>query len=99
MEQTNPSPTTTPTAKASIEVEPVVLITWVDQLRVRALPSKSSRVVFELQQGDTVLYFHERTVEKEKVNLRGADFFEPWLKIEIQNGQTGWIYGGGVKAQ
>ena len=33
----------------------------------------------------------------EKINLRGTTYDEPWLKVQTQEGQIGWVYGGGVK--
>lgn len=84
-------------APKSIAIEPVQMIAWVDQLRVRALPAKGSRVIAELKESDTLFYQNARTVNEETVNLRDTTYREPWLKVKTKDGQEGWVFGGGVR--
>lgn len=88
--------TTVSTAVKQIPIEPIEMYAWVDQLRVRALPTLKSRVIVEMVEGDTLQYVHERTVRNDRLNLRGKDFNRPWIKVKTNDGKTGWVYGGGV---
>lgn len=80
-----------------ITVEPALATAWVDQLRVRSLPKFDSRVLRELSEGDTLFYLNEKTLEKTKLTLRDRTFNQPWLKVRLDNGQEGWVYGGGIR--
>lgn len=75
---------------------PTIATVWVDQLRMRTLPSLESSVVVELQLGDTLYYLHEKTVQHQTLVLRDSTFHRPWLKMKTRLGQTGWVYGGGI---
>ncbi len=90
------SATTTPVAVKQIPIKPIEMYAWVDQLRVRALPTLKSRVIVEMVEGDTLQYMHEATVRNTRLNLRGKDFNRPWIKVKTNDGKTGWVYGGGV---
>ncbi|MFK7806237.1 MAG: SH3 domain-containing protein [Saprospiraceae bacterium] len=73
------------------------IFAWVNNLRVREEPDTKSKIVIELQEGDSVIYLKEQTDFTQKITLRGKSFDEPWLKIKTQNNKVGWVYGGGVK--
>lgn len=88
--------TTAQVGTRSIPVEPKVVYAWVDQLRVRQLPTLESPVVTELAAGDTLFFLNEQTVEKVQLTLREKKFNQPWIKVRTKNGREGWVYGGGV---
>jgi hypothetical protein len=70
---------------------------WVDDLRIRTEPGLKSTILLTLSQGDSVLFLNERSDFTEKIALRGTVFDDPWLKVKLQTGKEGWIFGGGVK--
>ncbi len=79
------------------EKAPTILYAWVDKLRIREQPTTKSKIVVEVKEGTSFTYLNEKTDYKERINLRGTLFNEPWLKIKTQEGQEGWVYGGAVK--
>jgi len=79
-----------------IEVEPQLVYAWVDQLRIRQLPTLDAAVIMEVAEGDTLFFLNEKTVEKVQLTLREKNFNEPWLKVRTTSGREGWVYGGGV---
>lgn len=79
------------------EKAPTILYAWVDKLRIREQPTTKSKIVVEVKEGTSFTYLNEKTDYKERINLRGTLFNEPWLKIKTDNGKEGWVYGGAVK--
>lgn len=79
------------------EKAPTILYAWVDKLRVREQPTTKSKIVVEVKEGTSFTYLNEKTDYKERINLRGTLFNEPWLKIKTDDEKEGWIYGGAVK--
>lgn len=79
------------------EKAPTILYAWVDKLRVREQPTTKSKIVVEVKEGTSFTYLNEKTDYKERINLRGTLFNEPWLKIKTDDGKEGWVYGGAVK--
>lgn len=75
----------------------VNIFAWVNNLRVRTEPDTKSKIVVELQEGDSMVFLKEQTDFTQKITLRGKSFDEPWLKIRTNKDQIGWVYGGGVK--
>ena len=74
-----------------------ILYAWVDKLRIREQPTTKSEIVDEVKEGTSFTYLNEKTDYKERINLRGTLFNEPWLKIKTDDGKEGWVYGGAVK--
>jgi len=74
-----------------------ILYAWVDKLRIREQPSTKSEIVAEVKEGTSFVYMNEKTDFKDRINLRGTLFNEPWLKIKTENGKIGWVFGGAVK--
>ncbi len=79
------------------EKAPTILYAWVDKLRIREQPTTKSEIVVEVKEGTSFTYLNEKTDYKERINLRGTLFNEPWLKIKTDDGKEGWVYGGAVK--
>lgn len=79
------------------EKAPTILYAWVDKLRIREQPTTKSKIVDEVKEGTSFTYLNEKTDYKERINLRGTLFNEPWLKIKTEDGKEGWVYGGAVK--
>ncbi|MFT4664800.1 MAG: hypothetical protein ACI8YQ_002193 [Polaribacter sp.] len=83
--------------KAAVEKAKVKIFAWVNKLRVREEPDTKSKIVIELQEGDSMIFLKEQTDFTQKINLRGKTFDEPWLKVRTSKNKIGWVYGGGVK--
>ena len=79
------------------EKAPTILYAWVNKLRIREQPTTKSEIVVEVKEGTSFTYLNEKTDYKERINLRGTLFNEPWLKIKTNDGKEGWVYGGAVK--
>ena len=74
-----------------------ILYAWVDKLRVREQPTTKSEIVVEVKEGTSFTYLNEKTDYKERINLRGTLYNEPWLKVKMDDGKEGWVYGGAIK--
>ncbi|MEM6966281.1 MAG: SH3 domain-containing protein [Bacteroidota bacterium] len=85
------------TEKPVKEKTKTILYAWVDKLRIRAQPSTKSEIIDEVKEGTSFTYLNEKTDFKEKINLRGSLYDEPWLKIKTEDGKEGWVFGGAVK--
>ncbi len=77
-----------------IETHQIYFVT-VDNLRVRKDAQKSSPVIDKLKENTLVYSNGEISDFKEKAVLRGREHNTPYRKITY-NGNTGWIYGGGL---
>ena len=76
--------------------KPSRLKAWVDKLMVKAQPGKEFRHIALLKEGEVVKYLYQRTLRKERHQLRGQDYNEPWLLIQTKDSIVGWVHGGGV---
>jgi Bacterial SH3 domain len=79
-------------AKAEVNI-----FAWVDKLRVREEPDANSKILVELNEGDSLVFLKEKTDFTQKISIRGKVFDEPWLKVRTRDNKTGWVFGGGVK--
>jgi hypothetical protein len=75
----------------------VEIFVWVDKLRLRMKPDTRSEILQELDKGEVLLFFDEKTPFTEKINLRGTIYDEPWLKVKTLENNIGWVYGGAIK--
>jgi len=50
-----------------------------------------------IKEGTSFVYLNEKTDYKDRINLRGTLYHEPWLKIKTEDGKEGWVFGGAVK--
>lgn len=85
------------TSEISEAARPDQVQAWVDQLVVKAQPGKDMPEVTKLNEGEVVSYLHQRTVSRSEETLRGQRFYEPWILIQTQAGQMGWVHEGGVR--
>ena len=95
--QTEPAPA--PPIPVEIEEKPaqIMVYAWVDKLRLRAKPDTKSDIVKELAEGEALVFTGEKTDFSQKVNLRGIQYDEPWMKVITGDDKEGWVYAGGVK--
>jgi len=73
------------------------LFITVDSLNMREEPQLSSSVITKLRLDEEVLYMDEMTDFRQELEFdENRTTFEPWLKIQTQDGRVGWVYGAGV---
>lgn len=70
---------------------------WVDQLIVKSQPGKDMPQIGTMREGERAKYLYQRTVEQTEYKLRGQTFREPWILVQTQAGQMGWVHEGGVR--
>ena len=65
-----------------------------DNLRVRSEPNlaASTKIIAKFNKWDDV---HLIDCTKEKTKIDGLEY--PWYKVQLENGQEGWIFGGFAK--
>jgi hypothetical protein len=72
------------------------LVANIDYLRVRKTPGQNGEMIATLSKGDQVKDLGEVSSFTTRVQLRGIWFDEPWIKIQTESGETGWVYAGGL---
>ena len=72
------------------------LVANIDYLRLRSKAGTDSETVAMLERGQLMYDLGEISDFTTKVELRGVKYDEPWLKVETDDGQVGWVFGGGV---
>ncbi len=95
--ESNSTNETTEVTEIPQKEKETTLYAWVDKLRIREQPTTKSEIVAEVKEGTSFVYLNEKTDFKERINLRGTLYNEPWLKIKTENGKEGWVFGGAVK--
>ncbi len=82
----------------SVSVEPleeVELLVYINNLRLREGPNE--KVIAALPKNTIVKYKGETSMFRTRVKMRGMELNAPWLFVKTEDGQQGWIYGGGIK--
>lgn len=69
---------------------------WLPVLLVRSEPKQKANVVCKLKKGDHIKYLGIKTQEKDRININGKDFEEPWMKIITPDNKEGWVFGAGI---
>lgn len=68
------------------------MFVWAENARVRETPDLEGKLITELKGGEKVMLTGETSTNKTKVKLRGVDFEDVWVEIELTDGKTGWIF-------
>lgn len=65
-----------------------------DNVRIRSKPNldPTTEIIFKLKKWDDV---HLVDCTKEKTKIDNLEY--PWYKVQLENGQEGWIFGGFAK--
>jgi len=53
-------------------------------------------ILAELEHGEKLIFLGEKSGFTDKVNLRGKDYEDKWLKVKLPDGRVGWVFGGAV---
>lgn len=89
--ETNGDTSTTP--------ERVTYYAAVDDLIVRAEPDPNLPAIAKLDELEAVKFLGEETEEEFTFTLRGQELTYPFLKVELFDGTTGWVFAGGVSTE
>lgn len=90
--KSTPTQQTTTVIDNSIELEVIL-----NKVRIRDKAGLDGEELEQLKKGTKVTFMGEISDFTDKIKLRGIEHDDPWLKIQIREGQEGWIYGGAVK--
>ena len=72
------------------------LIVNMDQLRIHDAPGLDSKEIGLRTLGNKMPYAGDMTDFSTRIKLGGVWYDEPWVSIVTSEGDTGWVYGGGV---
>ncbi len=72
------------------------LVVNMDQLRIYEAPGLETAEMGIISMGAEVPYAGSMTDFTTKLKLGGVWYDEPWISILTMEGDTGWVYGGGV---
>ena len=75
----------------------IELIVVLDKIRLRDKAGLDGVELEQLTKGTKLTFLGEISDFTDKILLRGIEYDDPWLKVQIKYGQEGWIYGGAVK--
>ncbi|MFK7946119.1 MAG: SH3 domain-containing protein [Saprospiraceae bacterium] len=85
------------TQQTTVIDNPIELEVILDKVRIRDKAGLDGTELEQLKKGTKVTFMGEISDFTDKIKLRGIQYNDPWLKIQIRKGQEGWIYGGAVK--
>ncbi|PPK84738.1 SH3 domain-containing protein [Neolewinella xylanilytica] len=72
------------------------LYSTIDGLNVRVQPKLGAPIIGRLNLYEQVTYMNEVTDSLFTIDLGEVTPTEPWVKIRLDNGKQGWVYGAGV---
>ncbi len=67
-----------------------------DGLKVRAKAHDEHAVIAVLNRGEEVLYLQDMTSDRFSYSYNGHQYLDRFLKIELPDGRSGWVFRGGV---
>lgn len=82
--------------KTGMEKRQIYQVT-IDNLRLRRTPDLSGIVLRKLDLGTKVEYLNEKTNFKTPIEMSGETVAEPWFRVRVSEGDTGWVYGACIK--
>jgi uncharacterized protein YgiM (DUF1202 family) len=84
-----------PVAEKIIERE-TILYSTIDGLNVRRGPSLKNSIIARLPLYEEVKFAGEVTDSLYEIDLGEVTPKAPWVRVELKDGKTGWVYGAGV---
>jgi len=70
------------------------LFVWVENARIRKEPDLNAEVITEIKGGEKLMLIGDSSSSKSKINLRGVEFEDIWVKVKTSDGKEGWIFKG-----
>ncbi|WP_238750851.1 SH3 domain-containing protein [Neolewinella maritima] len=83
-------------ARVVVEKE-TTLYSTIDGLNVRVQPALGAPILARLKLYEPVTYMNEVTDSLYTIDLGDITPTEPWVKVRLQDGKLGWVYGAGVR--
>ena len=74
-----------------------VLYSTIDGLNVRTGPSLRNRVIARIPLYEEVTFLNEVTDSLYEIDLGEITPRAPWVRVQLQDGKKGWVYGAGVE--
>ena len=78
-------------------VQQTTLYSTINGLNVRVQPSLGAPIIARLDLYEPVTYMNEVTDSLYTIDLGDVTPTEPWVKVRLQDGKLGWVYGAGVR--
>ncbi|WP_116108415.1 SH3 domain-containing protein [Lewinella sp. IMCC34191] len=82
--------------RAVVVQKETTLYSTIDGLNVRVQPKLGAPIIGRLGLYEPVTYMNEVTDSLFTINLGDVTPTEPWVKIRLESGKQGWVYGAGV---
>ena len=82
--------------RAVVIQKETTLFSTIDGLNVRVQPKLGAPIIGRLSLYEPVTYMNEVTDSLFTIDLGDIEPTEPWVKIRLENGKQGWVYGAGV---
>ena len=76
------------------ELRPIYVT--IENLNLRTEPSLKSSVLKKLPLHERVYYTGVKTDTTMRINIGRVIADEPWVKVILEDGEVGWLYGAGV---
>lgn len=80
----------------SCKQEKPLLVVSVSDLNVRQTPSDTSKILFQLTEGESVYDLNEKSEKKDTFFMNNVKIADNWIKVKTITGIEGWVFGGGV---
>ena len=80
----------------SCKQEKPLLVVSVTELNVRQNPSDTSKILFQLTEGESVYDLNEKSEKKDTFFMNNVKIADNWVKVSTITGIEGWVFGGGV---
>jgi len=68
-----------------------------DNLEVRAKAHDENSVIGKLKKKSKILYLRDVTTDRFKYPYKGTNFIDHFLKVQMKDGQIGWVFKMGLK--
>ncbi len=75
-----------------------VAVSRVDRLRVRRSPDEPNAISI-VGEGEIMNYLGRKSPRRYTFTLRGTTYTEYFYQVETLDGQTGWVFGGGISLE
>ena len=85
-----------PAGRQVVLQKETTLYSTIDGLNVRVQPKLGAAIIGRLSLYEPVTYMNEVTDSLFTIDLGDIEPTEPWVKIRLENGKQGWVYGAGV---
>jgi hypothetical protein len=79
------------------KIETINLIIAIDQSKLLSKAGLKGQELARLPLGTHLIYLNELSTFTTAISLNGIPFNEPWLKVQTEDNQIGWLYAGAVK--